>query len=162
MEDSTKATMKHKEWVKDLMGILIDDMVVRSMHHDDSKLEDPEKSLFDNYSSKLKDCTYGSDEYKEFLKGLKPALDHHYSVNPHHPEHYENGVNDMGLVDIIELICDWMASSKRHADGNIYKSIKLNKDRFGMSDQLCKILENTVNHYFNDIIEKPYSTEDDE
>ena len=68
MEDSTKATMKHKEWVKDLMGALIDDMVVRSMHHDDSKLEDPEKSLFDNYSSKLKDCTYGSDEYKNFLK----------------------------------------------------------------------------------------------
>lgn len=162
MEDSIKATMKHKEWVKDLMGTLIDDMVIRSIHHDDSKMEDPEKSLFDEYSPKLKDCTYGSDEYKEFLKCLKPALDHHYAVNSHHPEHYENGINDMDLVDLIELTCDWIASSKRHADGNIYRSISLNKDRFGMSDQLCKILENTVNHYFKDVLEKPYDSEGEE
>ena len=74
MEDSIKATMKHKEWVKDLMGTLIDDMVIRSIHHDDSKMEDPEKSLFDEYSPKLKDCTYGSDEYKEFLKCLTTIM----------------------------------------------------------------------------------------
>ena len=60
---------------------------------DNSKLESPEKELFDEYTPKLKDCTYGSDEYKEFLKGLKVALDHHYANNSHHPEHYENGVN---------------------------------------------------------------------
>lgn len=156
MEDSTKATMKHKEWVKDLMGALIDDMVVRSMHHDDSKLEDPEKSLFDNYSSKLKDCTYGSDEYKNFLKELKPALDHHYAVNSHHPEHYDNGVDGMDLVDLIELICDWTASSKRHSDGNVYHSIELNKTRFNMSDQLCNILKNTVDRYFKGAINEQY------
>ena len=89
-------------------------------------------------------------------------FDHHYAVNSHHPEHYENGINDMDLVDLIELTCDWIASSKRHADGNIYRSISLNKDRFGMSDQLCKILENTVNHYFKDVLEKPYDSEGEE
>lgn len=159
MEDSIEATMKHKNWVKRLMGDLIDDMMIRSIHHDDSKMEDPEKSLFDEYSPKLSGCTYGSEEYKEFLKGLKPALDHHYAVNSHHPEHYPNGIDDMDLVDLVELTCDWIASSKRHEDGNIYKSIEINKDRFKMSDQLCRIMENTVNHYFKDVINEPYEKE---
>ena len=91
---------------------------------------------------------------------MKPALDHHYAVNSHHPEHYPNGIDDMDLVDLVELTCDWIASSKRHEDGNIYKSISLNKDRFGMSDQLCRILENTVNHYFKDVINEPYEKEE--
>lgn len=154
MEDNT--TKKHKDWVKRLMDILIDDAVLRAIHHDDSKLEEPEKSLFDEYSAKLKDCTYGSDKYKNFLKELKPALDHHYAVNSHHPEHYENGVDGMDLVDLIELICDWTASSKRHSDGNVYHSIELNKTRFNMSDQLCNILKNTVDRYFKDVIDEQY------
>ena len=31
--------------------------------------------------------TYGSDEYKACLTEMKPALDHHYAANRHHPEH---------------------------------------------------------------------------
>ena len=147
MENSIKSTLEHKELVKDFMGIIIDDLVLRSIHHDDSKLKEPEKTLFDEYSSKLKDCTYGSPEYKEFLKGLKPALDHHYAVNSHHPEQYPNGIEDMDLVDLIELICDWTASSRRHNDGNIFKSIEINKDRFHLSEQICSILKNTVERY---------------
>ena len=87
MEDSTEATLKHKKWVKRLMLSLLDDYANRAEHHDDSKLESPEKELFDEYSPKLRDCTYGSDEYKEFLYNLNTALEHHYSVNSHHPEH---------------------------------------------------------------------------
>lgn len=158
MEDSIKDTMKHKNYVKRLMGMLMDDMIMRSFHHDDSKLEEPEKTLFDEYSPKLKNCTYGSDEYKEFLKGLKPALDHHYAVNSHHPEHYPNGIDDMDLIDLVELICDWTASSKRHDDGNIFKSIEINKERFNISEQLCKIFENTVNHYFKNVLKEPYES----
>ena len=154
--DSKQDTMKHKRWVGKLMGELIGELEYRAVHHDDSKLEEPEKSLFDEYSPKLSKCTYGSDEYKKFLKGLKPALDHHYAENPHHPEHYEDGVDGMDLVDLLEMICDWLASSKRHDDGNVYESIKINKKRFNLSDQLCNILKNTIDHYFEDVIEEEY------
>lgn len=158
--DSTEDTLKHKALVKDLMGRLTDIMVVRADKHDDSKLKSPEKEMFDEYTPKLKGCTYGSDEYKEFLKNLSVALDHHYAVNPHHPEHYERGVDDMDLIDLIELICDWTASSKRHIDGNIYKSISINKERFDMTDQVANILKNTVDRYFRSVVESDYYGEE--
>ena len=146
--DSTKDTLDHKEKVKKFINLCIDDLVMRAENHDNSKLENPEKKYFDEYSQKLKDCTYGSDDYKKCLDGLKPALDHHYKVNSHHPEHYKNGVNGMTLVDLLELICDWKASSMRHEDGDINRSIEVNKDRFKLSDQLVDILKNTVKEYF--------------
>ena len=54
----------------------------------------------------------------------------------------------MTLVDLLELICDWKASSMRHEDGDINRSIEVNKDRFKLSDQLVDILKNTVKEYF--------------
>ncbi len=55
--------------------------------HDRSKTESPEVECFDEYTPKLKGATYGSDEYKQWLAEMKPALDHHYAANRHHPEH---------------------------------------------------------------------------
>lgn len=158
--DSTEDTLKHKALVKSLMGNVVDILMVRAEKHDNSKLKSPEKELFDEFTPKLKDCTYGSDEYKEFLKGLSTALDHHYAVSPHHPEHYEHGVDDMDLIDLVELICDWTAASKRHADGNIYKSISLNKERFNITDQLAGILKNTVDRYFRSVVESDYNNQE--
>lgn len=57
-------------------------------------------------------------------------------------------VNDMNLVDLLEMICDWKAASERHNNGNIRKSIEINADRFGMSPQLTKIFENTADLLF--------------
>lgn len=146
--DSYEDTMAHKAKVKELMNKCIDDLVVRAENHDNSKLGSPEKEYFDEYTPKLKDTTYGSEEYQKCLDGLKVALDHHYKENPHHPEHYSNGINGMTLVDLLELICDWKASSMRHEDGNINKSIEINAKRFNISDQLVDILNNTVREYF--------------
>lgn len=101
-------------------------------------------AIKNNVNFVLADCTYGSDEYKEFLKGLKPALDRHYKNNRYHPEHFKNVIKGMNLIDVLELICDWKASSERHEDGDVYKSIELNQDRFNYSDDLKSILKNTV------------------
>lgn len=146
--DSTQDTISHSTRVNTLMQHLLNIMSSRGETHDYSKLIPPEKSLFDEYSPKLKSSTYGSDEYKANLEGLKVALDHHYKENSHHPEHYENGINGMDLVDLVEMICDWKAASERHADGNIHKSISINADRFKLSPQLVDILVNTVERYF--------------
>lgn len=53
-------------------------------------------------------------------------------------------VNGMNLVDIVEMFLDWKASSERHATGNIRKSIEHNAGKFGLSPQLVRIMENTV------------------
>jgi hypothetical protein len=145
--DSTKDILTHIKRVSELLNSVVIELLDRANNHDKSKLKDPEKKYFDKFSHKLKDVEYGSDEYKKFLEELKPALDHHYKKNSHHPEHYENGIEDMNLFDIIEMLMDWKASSERFSKkSDIDKSIDINKERFNISDQLTKILKNTINY----------------
>ena len=148
MYDSSNDTYKHIEKVQELMKAFIEDLNFFSLSHDYSKLETPEKEIFDIYTPKLKECTYGSDEYKTYLKEMQIALDHHYELHRHHPEHFKNGIKEMDLVDLIEMICDWKAATLRHDDGDISKSIEINQERFGYSDELKQILLNTVENYF--------------
>lgn len=142
--DSHHDTLKHISRVRDLLTDCIKELFERGLNHDSSKLNSPEKELFDKYTPKLKGCTYGSDEYHRYLKELKVALDHHYAHNSHHPEHYENGVNGFDLFDLIEMFMDWKAASERHLDGDIRESIEKNKKRFDLSPQICDILHNTA------------------
>lgn len=142
--DSTTDTKNHIERVRELLREAIHQLNERALHHDKSKLEEPEKSAFDYATPRLKGSTYGSDEYKGFLAELKPALDHHYAANSHHPEHYANGVDGMSLLDVLEMLCDWKAAGERHADGSIERSLRINRERFGIGNQLQSILENTA------------------
>lgn len=142
--DSKKDTLEHKRRVAQLMLEFTAKITHRAINHDDSKLKDPEKKYFDIYTPLLKKLTYGSDEYKESLKSLQIALKHHYEKNSHHPEHHKNGLDDMTLFDIFEMFVDWKAATERHEDGDIEKSIEINKERFKISDQLCNIFRNTA------------------
>lgn len=146
--DSTNDTNIHRSRVKSLIWDAIVELDDRANKHDRSKLMSPEKELFDEFTPKLAGCTYGSDEYKEFLKGLKVALDHHYANNSHHPEHYENGIDGFDLFDLIEMFFDWKAASERHNDGNIFKSIEINTKRFNLSEQIVSILTNTAKRLY--------------
>ena len=105
-----------------------------------------EETFISNLKHTSEVLSYGTDDYKESLSRLKVALSHHYENNSHHPEHYENGVDGMNLFDLIEMFFDWKAAGERHADGNIHKSIEVNKDRFNISEQLASILNNTANY----------------
>lgn len=140
-------TWEHIALVAKNITIIQAKLIERMLNHDRTKLASPEVELFAKFTNKLQSLTYNSPEYKSCLEELRVALDHHYANNRHHPEHYKNGVNDMTLVDLIEMFCDWYASTKRHADGNIRKSIEANRIRFGMSDQLAKIFDNTISEF---------------
>ncbi len=142
--DSRADTLLHIKRVSELLTQAATELIRRANIHDDSKLESPEKELFDEYTQCLAHCTYGSAEYNDFKEKLKPALIHHYANNSHHPEHYENGMNDYNLFDLIEMFLDWKASSERHNDGNILKSIKINKQRFNYPDMIENIFKNTA------------------
>jgi hypothetical protein len=137
-------TYKHKNHVNNFMNMLIKELMNRAINHDNSKLESPELEIFDKNTAKLATCTYGSDEYKRYMQEMRPALTHHYENNSHHPEYHDNGIKDMTLVDLIEMICDWKAATLRHNDGDILKSIKINQERFNYSDEILCILTNTI------------------
>lgn len=147
--DSRPDTIKHIRDVQLEVRRVVLDLLRRAFEHDASKLEEPELSVFNEYTPKLRDSTYGSDEYKRFLKGMGEGLEHHYACNSHHPEHYEDGIRGMSLLDLIEMICDWQAATRRHADGDIFRSIEQNQERFGYSDELKAILLNTVHELHN-------------
>ena len=151
--DSTIDTEKHIERVACLLLLAIQKLTSRAARHDRSKLESPEKEIFDEYTPKLKGSTYGSDEYKEFLKGMGVALKHHYENNRHHPEHFTplvahlnivDEISGMTLVDLIEMLCDWKAATERHENGDIIKSLEINQKRFGISPQLNEVFKNTA------------------
>ncbi|HND86389.1 MAG TPA: DUF5662 family protein, partial [Pseudobdellovibrionaceae bacterium] len=123
---------------------ILTELINRVMEHDLSKLEAPEKELYDKYTPVLAKLTYGTPEYRQNLEEMGEALRHHYKVNRHHPEHFENGINGMTLTDLVEMLADWKAASLRHDDGDIVKSLEINKKRFEIDDQLFGILKNTV------------------
>lgn len=166
--DSTPDTLAHRQMVVDyatdfcsrLMDMaekngsvladyaadFCDDTMKRAERHDESKLHAPEKERFDYVGTHqhLGKCKYGSDEYKKSLEYLGPALQHHYEVNDHHPEHFENGVDGMNLMQLVELFCDWDAACHRNKDGNIYQSLEKNKERFTLAEDLYSILKTTA------------------
>lgn len=142
--DSRQDTIPHILRVSQLLEDFRDDFFDRATEHDKTKLLPPEKDLFDEFTPKLKALTYGSDEYKVCLEALAPALAHHYANNSHHPEHYPNGIAGMDLLDVVEMLCDWKAASERHADGDIFKSLEINRVRFSIEPQLFEILMNTA------------------
>lgn len=143
-DDCIRDTKEHIKQVREFMLMFAQELINRAQIHDQSKLENPEIDIFTEYTPKLKHSTYGSEEYKTFLKEMQVALKHHYANNSHHPEHYENGIQGMDLADIVEMICDWKAATMRHNDGDIRKSIEFNKDRFNYSDDIKQIFMNAV------------------
>lgn len=88
MKESEQSTIQHIRRVQALLSDVAGRLIQRAIVHDASKLEEPEASIFDEFTAKLKDSTYGSEEYKQFLAEMKPALDHHYANNRHHPEYF--------------------------------------------------------------------------
>lgn len=141
--DSTQDTLKHVERVKYYINQVCTELMIRADDHDRSKLGPEEKPLFDEMTPKLKTLEYGTEEYKQSLNDLSPALVHHYECNSHHPEHFENGVAGMNLYDLVEMFCDWQAASERTKDGDIGKSVEIGIKRFNIEPQLSLILFNT-------------------
>lgn len=144
--DSRPETLAHIERVSELLAWVGLDLCKRGENHDASKLVDPELETFNEYTPKLKASTYGSEEYGGYLKGMGVGLRHHYEHNRHHPEHFPNGIDDMTLMDLMEMLADWKAATERHDNGDMARSLGIQKGRFNISLQLARVLENTVEY----------------
>lgn len=151
MSQTKFKTMRHIETVRNYLNLAVKELLKRAEEHDQSKLDPPESDIFEIYTPKLRECTYGSDEYKGYLNEMQVALDHHYKTNRHHPEYFkaypEQGlspVHSMNIFDLLEMLLDWNAATKRHNDGNIMKSIDINEKRFKFGPELKRVFLNTV------------------
>jgi len=140
-------TLAHIRSVRKKVFWVIERLVKRAAVHDASKLQSPEAPIFAEVTPELEEVTYGSEAYEALLDELDEALEHHYAENSHHPEHYDDGVAGMDLLDVVEMFCDWLAATERHDDGDIFDSIEHNEDRFDLYPQLAQIFRNTAERF---------------
>jgi hypothetical protein len=135
---------KHVQNIQLLLNACANNLVLRGYNHDRSKTCSVEEEAFIKWGPELNKCSYQSPRYKEIVEQAKEAARHHHTMNDHHPEHHLNGIQDMNLLNLTEMLCDWIAASKRNPGGDIFKSIELNQKKYKYSDELKSILINTA------------------
>ena len=144
--DSWKDTLEHIQNVQLKIHVVVQDLLHRAIIHDASKLQPPEKEVYDSNPAQLSTIEYGTNDYKSAKDKVQVALNHHYSVSPHHPEYYIDGVDGMNFLDLLEMLVDWKCSTERTKNGDLKKSIEINAEQFNMSEQLKQILLNTASY----------------
>lgn len=139
------ATLRHIARVRQLLGEYAAEMIRRGDEHDASKLMAAEIGPLQKMQDIIDregQAPYGSEEYKRRTALLRPMLAHHYAHNPHHPEHYENGIAGMDLGDLVEMFCDWKAASEREEEPAM--SLSAMVEKHGIPPMLESILRNTA------------------
>ena len=142
-ETHLRATEKHQQDVSYILDDICMQLIQRGRAHDESKKTGVELATFAEYGPKLKEVEYGSQAYTENLHAMGPVLIEHYRKNRHHPEHYKNGVTGMTLIDVLEMVADWIAVA-RGIGGDIMESITINAHRFNLDLQVEAIIRNTL------------------
>lgn len=128
--------------VQSHMGTMIHILTDMLVAHDQSKYGEDEIDLIVG-KPKLNATPYGTSEYSAALESVKAGVQSHYHHNRHHPEHHVNGICDMNLFDILEMLADWKAAGEQN-QGTIEKSFEVNAERYSIPPTVLAILWNTV------------------
>jgi hypothetical protein len=89
------------------------ELLVRGQFHDASKFE-PEERIPYIWLTEFHRCRRNGEifHYPEGIaEQIERAVQHHMSVNRHHPEFHQQP-DDMSDVDLIEMVCDWTAMAQ--------------------------------------------------
>jgi hypothetical protein len=133
----------HISKVKEYLTDAAFELLTRRNTHDLSKLVEPERSAYEGVDEATAAFEYGTPEYRAAIEAhLGAARWHHYANNPHHPEHYPDGIAGMSLFDLMEMLCDWRAVCDDK--GKLTVDLGINRQVYGMSNDVYKILANTV------------------
>jgi len=143
MADSTQEVLRHNAAIQKLLTDISLRLYFRGLAHDRDKLVPPQKAGWDANTPRPP-LHYGTRAYYEHLVEIAQTTTRHYEVASHHPEHHPHGVGGMSILDLIEMLADWMDANRAHGDGNLLESIRLGVLRFKIEPQLAKILENTA------------------
>lgn len=149
-----KDLVDHKRRVARYMQSVANELFWRASVHDNSKFSPEEFELYEQAFPALQKYAYGTEEFKTELRRIQPAIEHHYMHNDHHPEYFSDpGINSMNLIQIIEMVCDWLAASER-SQADIRKGLEINRERFGITEQLAEVIKNTVKDLKPECIEE--------
>ena len=137
-------TRKHQQLVAEKMIACAKHIMDRGMVHDASKLTEEERRYYEEpvWLLNHEDVEYGSAEYKELTALMGKGWTHDTLVNDHHPEFYAS-IQDMTLFSLLEMLCDWIAASKRK-DNSASKAMEYMVADHLVDPQLEAILLNTL------------------
>jgi hypothetical protein len=137
-------TLLHISEVKENLEQVATLLRQRGESHDRSKLQEFEFDAFVSTREQFKKANYGTPEYQACVDAIRPAVEHHYRNNRHHTDFHANGVNNMTLIDVVEMIADWKAASRRSPDKKFVDTLDFAKNKYKIDDQLFGIIENTL------------------
>lgn len=141
----------HQLHVNTLMKRVSNELRKRGSRHDNSKFSGLEASLGDMYHNeyaKINVLTPSKADVDDYVNKTQAATIEHYKLNDHHVEHFEHGLNDMDLIQIIELVCDSLAHLKErgHTDSECVREIERQFINYGASNDIIDVVKNTVKH----------------
>ncbi|MFA5132907.1 MAG: DUF5662 family protein [Candidatus Paceibacterota bacterium] len=137
-------TLLHIGEVQENLEIFIGELRQRGLAHDRTKLQELEFDAFVSTRPKFKKANYGSPEYQECVDAIKPAIDHHYQLNRHHTAFHQEGINEMNLIDILEMVADWRAAARRSPTQTFEQSLDYAFNKYKIDEQLKGIILHTL------------------
>lgn len=146
--DTEEYIKGHISRVRKHMNTFVQLLLKRAINHDKSKLEEPELSWWKEMDKEPR-YPYGSEEYKQKIKRWDKVFKHHYKYNRHHPEHYEYGISEMTLVDIVEMMCDWLGYKDTITISEALKVCDEQMKRYDIPDDIRQIIFNTLLRYYS-------------
>lgn len=137
-------TILHVGEVAENLEVCASNLRQRGFAHDRTKFKALEFDAFVSTREKFKKANFGTPEYQACIDIIKPAVDSHYANNSHHTGYYQNGIKDMSLLDILEMVCDWKAANRRSPDLDFDESINRCVKKYNISPELEKIIRTTL------------------
>ena len=143
--------IKHSQGVGLLLMKVCKELMVRSITHDASKVLEEDLDRHIEAAQKKQELiekhgmTHGDDMDRKFKEEYKDLVEEHVRRNRHHVEYHTNGILDMDLMDVLEMLLDWCQSAADNGDDvEENNSIGINAKKYGIDPQLTCILRNTV------------------
>ena len=139
-------TQEHIRAVHNNIETIAIDLVTRGNAHDRSKFEEVELgplAEMKEVEDREGPVEFGTPEYSARTAMLGDMWKHHVEHNDHHPEHFQNGIAGMNLMQIVEMLCDWQAASEQR-DPSKTMNITFCVEKYGISADARAILSNTA------------------
>ena len=129
--------------VQDKLSTVARELISRGRTHDNSALGSPEIEVYHRFFLEYQKYKIGDPRKDEVFTQMAEAIGHHFQYNDHHPEHFENGINDMDLIRLMQFTADIMSWSEQEQI-DIFEILPMIRDKCGMTDQVYNLICNTI------------------
>lgn len=159
-DDTVIYIKRHKARVRYWMNQFASSLLKRADNHDDSKLREPELSMWRKMDEEPR-YEYSEDpnsSYQRKLRRYKEVFELHYDHNRHHMEYFQRHNDEFGmdLLDLLEFICDQLLGYKFNVNyTKAMQECKRMEKKYGWASAeeenphpIAALLEATIRNHF--------------